>query len=156
MSTLSVGHPSRWLYVASAMLLSLLATRPVTAQQIWYDPHSGPQGAPDYMDLFRPGAPWQQAASHVQEFEIAGEVVSYSSDHDLTQIIEGLRRLNIGLVPGIGALSGSVIEGKRCGYHVEGYGARGGPLSDAMRIKRLGGVVQYFVMDEEVLLRTYL
>ena len=147
----SVCQLSRSICLVGSMLLSLLVIQPAGAQAIWFVPHGGPHGgAPDYMDLFRPGAPWQQAASHVQQFEIGGEVAVYAPGSDLSQIIEGLRHLNIGLVVGIGPLSGNTNGGKRCGFHVEGYSAPGEPLAEALRIKKLGGVVQYFSMDEPV------
>src|SRR5579863_1761146 len=68
---LSPCHLSRLMCGVGLILLSLYAAPPATAQQIWFAPPSGPRGVPDYMALFRPDAPWQQAASHVQAFEIS-------------------------------------------------------------------------------------
>ena len=145
-----VRQLSRLMCVTGAMLLSLLAARPAAAQKVWLDPHEGPQGARDFMELFRPDAPWQQAASHVEAFEVGGGMAYQGPEADLRQIIADLRRRNIALAVGMGPLSGMVDGVQRCGYHVEGYGAPGGPLAVAQRMARFGGVVQYFVMDEVV------
>jgi hypothetical protein len=100
------------------------------------------------MALFPQNAPWQQAASHVQAFEISGDMAFAGADSDLAQIINGLRLRHVDLVVGIGPLSGFRNGAKVCGVRVEGYSSPGGTLAEAQHIKRLGGDVQYFAMDE--------
>jgi hypothetical protein len=130
----------------SGLLLAAPALgRAASAQEIWFSPSSGPTGLKDYMSLFQPDAPWQQAASHVKAFGIGGWLLLHGSDADLIQIFTYLRRHHIGLLAGIGPVSGSP---DRCGYHVEGYSAAGDPHRVAVRIKNLGGDPQYFGMDE--------
>jgi hypothetical protein len=148
MPMLSDRRLSRLMWLAGFVLLNIAAARPAAAQKIWFVPRGGPAGVPDYMGLFRPDAPWQQAALHVQVFEVPGELRSTASDRDLTQIITDLRRRNIGLAMAMGPLSGNTYAGKPCGFHVEGYSAPGEAVAAADRIKSLGGVIQYFSMDE--------
>ena len=64
------------------------------------------------------------------------------------QIINDLRRRGIGLAMGMGPLSANTYAGRPCGFHVEGYSAPGEAVAAAQRIKSLGGVIQYFSMDE--------
>jgi hypothetical protein len=143
----SVRHLSRLTPLASLVLLNLVAAWPAVAQKVWFVPHAGPQGVPDYMDLFRPGAPWQQAASHVAAFEISGEMAALGPEGDLKQIIDGLRSRNIALAAGAGMLDANVNGTTRCGYHVEGFSAPGEPNAAAKHIKASGGVAQYFAME---------
>jgi hypothetical protein len=147
---LSDRRLSRLMWLAGLMLLNIAAARPAAAQKIWFSPRGGPTGVPDFMDLFRPDAPWQQAASHVQVLEVTGQLRTTAPDRDLIQIINDLRRRGIGLAMGMGPLSGNTYAGKPCGYNVEGYSAPGEAVAAAQRIKSLGGVIQYFTMDEPV------
>jgi hypothetical protein len=139
---------SRLMWLAVLLLLNIAAARPAVAQKIWFDPRGGPTGVPDFMDLFRPDAPWQQAASHVQVFEVTGQLRTTASDRDLIQIINDLRRRGIGLAMSMGPLSGNTYAGKPCGFHVEGYSAPLEAVALAERVKSLGGVIQYFTIDE--------
>ncbi len=140
---------SRFMCHVVAMLLSLFAIRAADAQAIWLVPPGLPHGGlSDFMTLFRPDAPWQQAASHVQAFEVISAMVNQGADHDLAQILGDLRRRNIALVVSIGPLAGAGVGPGHCGFHVEGYSAAGESMAEAMRIAKLGGVAQYFSMDE--------
>ncbi len=140
---------SRLMCHVVAMLLSLLAIRAADAQAIWLVPPGLPHGGlSDFMALFRADAPWQQAAPHVQAFEVIGAMTNQGADKDLAQILGDLRRRNIALVVSIGPLAGAGIGPGHCGFHVEGYSAAGEPLAEALRIAKLGGVAQYFAMDE--------
>lgn len=140
---------SRLMWLAGLLLLNIAAARPAATQEIWFAPRGGPKGVPDYMDLFRPDAPWQQAASHVQVFEVPGELRS-EPDNVLKQITNDLRRRGIGLAMGMGPLSRNTYAGKPCGTNVEGYSAPLEAVAAAERIKSVGGVIQYFTIDESL------
>lgn len=134
--------------VCILLLCAGLAT-PAASQAIWFSPLSGPTGPKDYMDLFRPDAPWQFAAAHIKVFEIAyGMVASTASDADLKTIFADLRRRHIDLMVGLAPLSGPGQGPGACGYHVEGYGAHGTPYALARKLKALGAEPRYFGMDE--------
>jgi hypothetical protein len=140
-----LGGPQRVLLMSGLLLAALASGQSATAQDIWFTPSPGPRGLKDYMSLFQPDAPWQQAASHVKVFGVNGWLLLHGSDADLMQIFTYLRHHHIDLLVGIGAVSGGP---DRCGYHVEGYSAAGDPHRAAVRINSLGGDPQYFGMDE--------
>ncbi len=131
------------------LLIGVLTGRPLTAQQIWFSPQPRLGAGSDYMDLFHPDAPWQQAASHVAVFEIGGRFLITAPQADLQQIFSDLQRRHIGVQIGVGPLShAGPAAPANCGYHVEGYSNPNEPLSIAMHVKALGGDPQYFGMDE--------
>jgi hypothetical protein len=138
------------LLVALAFM-GIMVTRTADSTEIWFDPHSGRGDPSDFMGMFRPGAPWQKAASAIKVFEISDELIynGWVTEADLRQIFSFLTTRRIDLVVGIGALKGSDGSG-RCGYNVEGYGLPSGLLHDAQRIKVLGGTVRFFGMDAPV------
>ncbi len=100
------------------------------------------------MALFQPNAPWQRAARAVKAFEIPDELPFSASRADMIQIITYLRQHNIDLVQGTQLLTGGGVGPGHCGYHVEGYGAAGGPHALAQRLAELGATPRYFGMDE--------
>src|SRR5580698_6504646 len=105
-------------------------------QSVWFTPlpyelHPvGYFGSTDYLSLFSPTAPWQEAASHVQVFKIYG--VDNFSDADLTNIFAFLNQRNIAL-----ALEWPVLTSSTCGTGIEGFG--GNLLPVVQRIQSLGG-----------------
>ncbi len=114
-------------------------------QTVWFTPvpfanHPvGFFGSTDYLSLFSPTAPWQQAASHVQVFKIYG--VDDFSDTDLTNLLTDLKRRNIAL-----ALEWPVLSSSTCGAGIEGFG--GSFLAVAQRIQALGGTLSYVAMQQ--------
>jgi uncharacterized protein (TIGR03437 family) len=114
-------------------------------QTVWFTPlpyttHPvGFFGSTDYMSLFNPAAPWQQAASHVQVFKVYG--VDNFSDADLTNILADLKRRNIAL-----AMEWPVLSSSTCGAGIEGFGSSFLPA--AQRIKALGGTLTYVAMQQ--------
>jgi hypothetical protein len=84
----------------SALILATGILLPAQ-QTVWFTPlpystqPTGVFGSTDYLSLFSPTAPWQQAASHVQVFKLYG--VSNFADSDLTNIISNLKSRNIAL-----------------------------------------------------------
>lgn len=100
----------------------------------------------DYLDLFKPNAPWPVASAHLQAFEISAQMALTGTDEQLKTVIEGLRSRHIGLAIQLGLLTFS----ERCGGQVEGYA---GPLAvdaAARRIKSVGGQIDYVEIDEPV------
>ena len=128
---------------------SLAVAGPVCAYpQLWFMPmdpvlrpvfHSG--GSADFLGLFNPEAPWNHAAEYVSVFKLYPQFLSKASDDDLGLVVGDLKRRGIALGIETGILPPSAV----CG-HIEGYDA--GLISEARRIKRLGGDVAYFVADE--------
>jgi hypothetical protein len=147
--------PARWLrrngVIAAALSASLMATLPAPAfaQEIWLGPKWSASGSGDFMDLFRPDAPWSHAASHVSVVGLSAELMARGSDEDLALIIRDLKRRNIDLALGMLPLSGAIAANDgRCGYHVEGYSAPGETAVVARRMKALGAEPRYYGMDE--------
>jgi hypothetical protein len=119
--------------------------------QIWLaglDPISRhakyPDSPSDYMDMFQPDAAWHRAAAAVQVFELGPRFVIEAPDGTLGQIFADLKRRHIAVAIGASWLPG----GDTCGRGVEGFTHPGTAESVANRIHRLGGNVQYVVLDE--------
>jgi hypothetical protein len=100
----------------------------------------------DYMDLFKPDAPWSDAASAVNVFKISTQLVLRGTDQQLKTVIEGLKSRHIALGIELGVLTYS----DRCGKGTEGYGAPLAVETVARRIQALGGQLDYVAMDEPV------
>jgi hypothetical protein len=122
-------------------------TTSVVAQTIWFSPHPAFREGSDYLDLFRPDAPWQDAASRVRVFETGGRFLIDAPDAGLRQMFNDLERRHIAVEIGFEPLSGPGPN--NCGFGVEGYGGpMGGGLLFAQRVKALGAKPQFFGMDE--------
>lgn len=143
--------------ICVCVFLALMSYSHVSkAQEIWLSPKFGPNGAADFMDLFKTTAPWQQVASHVNTFGISVEVMGEAPESDLRRLFADIRRRHIGLGLDMLPLSGPDRDGTpQCGYHVEGYSAATETLRLAQRIKSLGGQPQSYGMDEPLLYGHY-
>jgi hypothetical protein len=132
-------------------LIIVLPVSAAPAQSVWFAPHAGRQGSPDFMALFQPEAPWSKAASAIHAFEISDELTydGSVSGPQLQQMFSNLSERRIDLVVGIGPLPSQGGPGA-CGYNVEGYGVPNGLLRDTRRIESLGGNVRFYTMDEPV------
>ena len=114
-------------------------------QSVWFTPipyathPDGLFGSTDYLSLFSPTAPWQQAASQVQVFKLYG--TDNFSDSDLSNLIANLKQRNIAL-----ALEWPVLSSSTCGDGIEGFG--GSPVPVLQRIQSLGGVMSYLAMEQ--------
>ena len=97
------------------------------------------------MSLFTPGAPWTQAASHVNVFKVYSTWVGPASDADLQVQFADLNRRGIMLAMEAGAMTAS----SQCGTGVEGQGGQD-LLNLALRIKQNGGTLRYVAMDEPI------
>src|SRR5579872_3327633 len=109
-------------------------------QTVWFTPLSygshpvGTFGSTDYVNLFSPTAPWQQAASKVQIFKIYG--VDNLTDAELTNMLANLKQRNMAL-----ALEWPVLNSSTCGAGIEGFG--GNVLPVVQRIQAMGGTLSY-------------
>jgi hypothetical protein len=128
----------------SAFIIATCALLPAQ-QTVWFTPlpyathPDGTYGSTDYLSLFSPAAPWQQAASHVQVFKLYS--VDNFSDTDLSTLIANLNQRNIAL-----ALEWPVLSSSTCGQGIEGFGSS--PAPTLQRIQALGGVVSYLAMEQ--------
>jgi hypothetical protein len=141
-------------YVAMLVALSYGLARPVAAAEIWMasvEPAARGamqtlQARSDYMDLFRPDAPWATAASGLKVFKVSGAFGLHSTDENMQTLINDLKRRHIALAIEFGVLVG----GDRCGRTVEGYAAPTAVDTLVKRIKKFGGQIDYIAMDEPV------
>ena len=106
----------------------------------------GLKGPSDYMDLFRPDAPWSSAASGLKALKISTAFGLQSTDDDFQRMINDLKRRHIALAVELGVLVGS----ERCGRTFEGYRAPNTVEALAKRVKKFGGQLDYVAMDEPV------
>jgi len=102
----------------------------------------------DYMDLFKPDAPWQNGAGHVKVFKFYWQFFKTSieaggaSDADITTALDFLKQRHIAMAIEAGLVTDEKNQGK-----IEGYD---GTATEEIiaRIKRLGGDLRYVAMDE--------
>jgi hypothetical protein len=119
------------------------------AQTIWLSPQSGTNAVPDLIDLFKPGALWASASSYVSVFSVSAEFLVHRPDSVLQQFFADLRRRHIQLGVAMSPLSGRPSpEAPQCGVGVESYSAPGEALMIARKVRRLGGTIDYYTMDE--------
>ncbi|MBV8140208.1 MAG: hypothetical protein JO121_31910 [Deltaproteobacteria bacterium] len=123
---------------------------PAEPQTVWFSPQSGGSlTVPDYMQLFRPDAPWATAASYVSVMGISQDFFWHRPDDELKEVLADLKRRGIKLGIPISPLAGRPTpEAPECGVGVEGFSAPPQALAISRKIKRLGGTVDYFSMDE--------
>jgi hypothetical protein len=98
----------------------------------------------DFMDLFRPDAPWQTVAAHTKIFKIGPGFTQQGKEEDLKRIFKELQRRDIGLAVEMGLLTTSA----HCPAGNEAYGPPGLVEGLLTRLKRLGADVRYVAMDE--------
>jgi hypothetical protein len=129
----AAGSPEVW----------LSGVPPFVREKLFQEPDS------DYMDLFKPDAPWSKAARTVKVFMINGGLVMHQSDEELQAVFADLKRRNIALAIEMGLLSGKDSAGRQaCGVGVEGFAAPDNAKVVANRIQKAGGVLAYVAMDE--------
>jgi hypothetical protein len=103
-----------------------------------------PDAKSDFLDMFRPDAPWADAAAHVAVIKNATAFVLYAPDKMLSEVLKGLKQRGISYALETGLLPISAA----CGKNVEGFMNPGGDLELARKIQRLGGVLKFVAMDE--------
>ena len=103
-------------------------------------------GANDFMDLFKPDAPWRKAASSIQIFKVSTQFLQRSTDDQLKTVIDDLHRRHIAL-----AFAGEIMATTRnCGNGTPGFTTTAVIQTAADRVKRLGGRIDYVAFDSPV------
>lgn len=146
----------RLLILSSSLLLpfELLAGPPTGATEVWLGPQS-PKRAVDFLDMFTPDAPWKQAAAHVNVFKLyEGYLIDAPQDH-VDKIVADLNRRHISIALEGGLMNvgeGSANPPPPCGGwgRVEGYSVPKAAMLVANKVKKAGGYIKYFAMDEPV------
>ncbi len=118
--------------------------------QIWFAPldnlyrsYNKTKGPDDYPELFNNPGQWDQAARHVDVFKIYPDWAERAEDASLRSMLQWLTDRHISLGLEYGGLRASAT----CGTGIEGYD--GGNLKNVLlRMKRLGGRVDYIALDE--------
>jgi hypothetical protein len=132
---------------------ALMARRPL----VWFAPlpimptHPGRPfiGSEDFMSLFEPDAPWQEAAGHIQVFKLYGEWVgAHATDAELRQAVTDIQRRGMALAVEAGPLDPPAD----CGQGVEGFAGKEEGRRIAARIQSAGGTLND--IDEPYFLRT--
>jgi hypothetical protein len=117
--------------------------------QIWFSPQSGADAVPDYMEIFRPEAPWNSAAAKVSVLGVSEAFIFQRSDDELKQVFADLARRHIKLGLALSPLEARPsAEAPQCGIDVESFSAPHQALMLARKIKHLGGTIDYYTMDE--------
>jgi hypothetical protein len=117
----------------------LAAVDPRTRQALHWD-----NSSVDYMDLFRPDAPWETVALQTRIFQIGPGFAQTGAEEDLKAIFADLRRRDIGLALEMGSLTVTA----QCPERSEAASIPGTMAGIVDRIKRLGGDLKIFAMDE--------
>lgn len=108
----------------------------------WREVHGW--GANDYLQLFQPGAPWQQALRRVQVFQFSKRFIEQTDPQTLSRVIAFLNQRGIAI-----AMQGTPnLPTRGCGRATESFGPPRDMARDAARIRSLGGQVTYITMDE--------
>jgi hypothetical protein len=147
----------RWVLPALiALALPTCASVPANAQQIWMaavNPLT--QAAPkwrqwhasvDYMDMFRPDAPWQTVAARTNVFKIGLAYALFGKEEELRTIFSDLERRGIAL----GLESGLLPKDGPCDKKDEAHIPNGLLEKVLTRLKTLGAHVKYVAIDEPV------
>ncbi len=140
------------------MFICLQVPPAARAQEIWFAPPAAPEGsrlhrAVDFMDLFSPEAPWQQAASHVKVFLLYGSYLSRAPQDEVDRIVSDLNRRHIPIALAVGVMNvGPKATNPPCGGLglVEGYGIPKLARIQSEKIKKAGGSIRFIAMDEPV------
>lgn len=102
-------------------------------------------GSEDFMSLFEPDAPWQNAAEHIQVFKLYGEWVAYSATNaELRQVVADLNQRGLALAVEAGPLDAP----SNCGQGIEGFAGSEEGMLIANRIKSAGGTIHLIALDE--------
>jgi hypothetical protein len=103
-------------------------------------------GANDFMDLFKPGAPWNKAAASIQIFKVSQRFLDASTDEQLKAVIDDLHRRHIAL----GVSAQIIVATRQCGNGLPGSSSKASVQLAADRVKRLGGTIDYVAFDSPV------
>lgn len=100
-------------------------------------------GSDDFIELFKPDAPWNKAAGRVHVFKFYGEWVGYATDAQLKLAVQNAQERGFALAMEFGPL-----DAEGCGEGIEGFSGVSYAASAAKRIKSAGGTLHFLAMDE--------
>jgi hypothetical protein len=143
-----------WFLVAA--LAFAIGVCPASAQQLWFVPQGGippspPPPAADFMELFKPDAPWQMGAGHLEVFGLYPAFVFGAPQDQINIIVADLNRRHISIALEVGMIDvGRKADNPSCGGWglVEGYGTTAQAKKISDKILKAGGVLDYIAMDE--------
>ena len=138
------------------LFTSFIQIGPAKAQDIWFAPPAAPLSsrlhrAVDLMELFKPNAPWQEAASHIKVFKLYASYLSGAPQEEVDTIVADLNRRQIPIALEVGVINvGPKSTNPPCGGfgQIEGYGTPSAARANAEKIKKAGGVIRFIAMDE--------
>ncbi len=160
-----IAHRDRkWSLRMRVRLLALTVLATVTAgaaavgdahrPQIWLAPQSLPLPPlardEDFMQMFKPNAPWRVAGAHTQVFKLYGSFVAHATQPQISAIVADLKRRHIAIALESGVLDVPNTPRPPCGGLglIEGYGTPAQAKRIASMIKAAGGEIRYLDMDE--------
>jgi hypothetical protein len=148
--------------ILMAVVGSLLLPAAAQAGQVWFggvdpvvaadregvgeDPR-GTYAANDFMDLFRPNAPWARASSRIQVFQVSTQFLHRSTDDQLSAVINDLRRRHIAL-----GMEGEIMSREsqaQCGAGVPGNTGINVWRTIVNRVARLGGKIGHYNINKQ-------
>lgn len=109
-----------------------------------------PSSSSDYLDLFKPDAPWQKVSQRTTVFMTNGGLILRESDAVLQAVFADLKRRHIALAMEMGLVNARRDSSghQACGVNVEGMTTPNATRVLAERIKKNGGELRYVAMDE--------
>ena len=141
--------------IAFVLVILLAAMLPVSsagAQTFWFAPQDpivvqqAKQTDPaDYMDLFKPEAPWKEGATELSVFAVSTQFVLYASDDMLRTVFNGVKERHVKTAVEIG----TVVRLDTCGLG-EGYAPIGMSEQVGKRLHNLNLELDYMAADEPV------
>jgi len=124
-------------------------------QEIWFGPQASVAPsrlarAADFMDLFKPDAPWGQVASRTRVFKLYGAYLGVAPQDQVDTVVADLKRRHIAIDLEIGPMNVSYSPLPPCGGlgYVEGYSTVELAQRISRAIKKAGGEIAYVSMDE--------
>jgi hypothetical protein len=152
-------------YSRSMAVIGTLALPPAAAQagQIWLggmdtvtaadregvgEEPRGTYARLDFMDLFRPNAPWARTAAMINVFQSSTQFLHRSTDDQLSAVINDLRRRHIAL-----GMEGEIMSREsqtQCGAGVPGNTGINVWRTIVSRVAHLGGKIEYVAFDGPV------
>jgi hypothetical protein len=146
-------------FLATALTMMLCLPTMGRSEEIWLaavDPYTQAmrhwQASVDYMQLFKPDAPWQTVARRINVFKIGPGFSSSGNQQELSTIVEELRHRGISLALEVGLLRLTPDCPKKDEAHIA-------PETLEMmlaRLKSLGANPKYIAMDEPLHFGHYL
>jgi hypothetical protein len=120
---------------------------PVTTtdrERVGQDP-PGTYAGNDFMNLFRPNAPWTRTASMIQVYAVSTQFLHRSTDEQLSTVINDLRRHHIAL-----GMSGEIMQASQRSQGIPGFSGIDVWRTVVDRVGRLGGKIDYVEFDGPV------